>query len=107
MNMASGANEIRRGPTGRENVVRTLSPSLHPGLFSLLPSGKRAGASPLSQRKEPALTVNNLHAIALGPGCTVNKCPRAAAYNTAAHSLAVLSAVPKAESFRAQSELLR
>jgi hypothetical protein len=53
-NMASGGKAVRRGPTGRENAVGTQSQdsaSLQAGLFSLLPSGKRAGASPFLQRK--------------------------------------------------------
>ena len=67
MNMARRAKQVRRGPTGRENVVGTQSPdsaTLHPGLFSLLPSGKRAGASAFRQAKEPASTAMNIYAVA-------------------------------------------
>jgi hypothetical protein len=53
---------------GREDVVGTQSPdsaSLQAGLFSLLPSGKRTGASPFRQGREPASALMNIHAIAL------------------------------------------
>src|ERR1035441_8092112 len=63
--------ELRRGPTGREKHVGMLSQdcaSLHPGLFSYLPSGKTAAAPLCWRQYGTSLKDQNIHAIVLESG---------------------------------------
>jgi hypothetical protein len=53
MYMAKREGEIRRGPTGREDAIGAFPPdsaTLHPGLFSFPPSGRKCGDRSIKAR---------------------------------------------------------
>jgi hypothetical protein len=62
MKLVEREREVHRVPPGRETWVDT---GFHPGLFSCLPSEKRADSFLLRQKMEPTTETRTVHAITL------------------------------------------